>query len=451
MAAIQRGEEVSEKDIEQIYADLFRSADTRFTPKAGLHAENETVYIVKTSDGITLAEITLEAIGEPMTRLAVFTWQEWKLKSAEPTLTPKTYTLSVPKDFDVSINGLSLTDEDGVSADESTVLYTLENLYFKPEVKIISKTGLEAEYSIKGDRIIPIIYDYNLTLPASITLTLNGEPQTGTPASDGYMTYDICEVTKPEVLISDLYGNTVSYEGGNTLPLTVLTVDATDRHTVKVNGTAVPHSVASYRPNPDYEVFAEYVSNIPRLATFEIAVLQDEPLIVIEDQKGNSVAWEKGIRSMDLTESVSGDPLPEAIAAEIDPLEIAKKWSLFVSKDLPGQSYGLYDITQYLIPGSYQYKIATNYAFGIDITFTSYHTLKTPPFTDETVTNFVQITDDCFSIDISFKKHMVLSNGDLVDTMNERLYFVKYDNPSDDWDTPTWKLASMKEMSTNAE
>ena len=67
------------------------------------------------------------------------------------------------------------------------------------------------------------------------------------------------------------------------------------------------------------------------------------------------------------------------------------------------------------------------------------------------MTNYVKITDDCFSVDVSFSKHMILSNGELVDTMNERLYFVKYDNPADDWDTPTWKLASMKEMSTNAE
>ena len=139
-----------------------------------------------------------------------------------------------------------------------------------------------------------------------------------------------------------------------------------------------------------------------------MAVLEDKPAIEITDRDGNSVSWEEGSRTLDLTQPVGTDSIPESIAAEVDPLAIAEKWSLFVSKDLPGQSYGLYDIAQHLIPDSYQYKIATNYAFGIDITFTSIHTLKNHPFTGETVSNFVAITDNCFSVDVSFSKHMIL-------------------------------------------
>lgn len=438
-------------DIQQIFADMFNDPDTRYIPKAGLHAEHEMVYSVKTEDGVTLAEITLEAVGEPVTKLAVFTWQEWKLKSAEPVIAPKSYTLTLPKSFSASVNGIALTAEDGVVTENDSILYTIENLYFKPNVQVLSDTGEIAECSVKGDRIVPLIYDYNLTLPSSLSLSLNGTPLNGEKTADGYRMYDICVLTKPEVVISDLYGNTVNYEGGNTLPLTTLTIDATDRHSITVNGSPVPSTAVTYRANPDYEPFVEYVANIPSLATFEIAVLQNDPDIAIVDPMGNPVAWENGTRTLDLTEIVGAETLPESIAAVVNPLEIAKKWSLFVSKDLPGQSYGLYDIAQYLIPNSYQYKIATNYAYGIDITFTSIHSLGNPPFTGEIMTNYVKITDDCFSVDVSFSKHMILSNGELVDTMNERLYFVKYDNPADDWDTPTWKLASMKEMSTNAE
>ncbi len=438
-------------DLPSLYAHMIKDPETRYTTKAGLHEANELVYTVKSKDGIPLAEITLEAVGEPVTKLAVFTWQEWKLRSVEPVFAPKTYTLTVPEAFTVTVNGIILSGADGTPAAEGSVLYTLNNLHVIPEVQIIGEGGEKAEYSVKGDRIIPVIYDYNLTLPSALSLTLNGTPMEGTETENGYRLYDICLLQKPEVAITDPYGNTVLYEGGNTLPLTYLTVDATELHTVRVNGALVPDDSVTYRSNPEYEAFAEYVTDLPRLASYTIAVLQDKPVIQITDPKGNVIPVEKGTRTLDLTEFSGEDTIPAEIAAEVDPLAIAKKWSLFVSKDLAGQNYGLYEIAQYLIPNSYQYKIATNYAYGIDITFTSIHTLKDPPFTDETVTNFIRITEDCFSVDVSFSKHMILSNGELVDSMNERLYFVKYDDPANDWDTPAWKLASMKEMSTNAE
>ena len=78
-------------------------------------------------------------------------------------------------------------------------------------------------------------------------------------------------------------------------------------------------------------------------------------------------------------------------------------------------------IRGYLIPGSYQYEVAQKYATGVDITFTSRHTLDDPAFTGNTVTNFVWITEDCFSVDISFVKHMRLWYGTPVDdAMNDR-------------------------------
>ncbi len=438
-------------DLQKIYTQMIKDPETRYATKAGLHEANEMVYTVKSKDGIPLAEITLEAVGEPVTRLAVFTWQEWKLRSAEPVFNPKNYTLTVPRDFTVTVNGITLNAANGVPSEDDSILYTLQNLYLIPDIQILSASGESAEYSIKGDRVIPVIYDYNLTLPSTLSLSLNDEPLTGTATENGYLMYDICLVQKPEVTITDPYGNTVTYEGGNSLPLTYLTIEATELHTVTVNGAAVPEASITYRSNPEYDSFSEYVSDLPRLATYSIAVLQDEPAIEITAPNGTAIPFEKGTHTLDLTEPLGEDTIPAEIAAEVDPLAIAEKWSLFVSKDLPGQNYGLYEIAQYLIPNSYQYKIATNYAYGIDITFTSIHTLKNPPFSGETVSNFIRITDDCFSVDVSFSKHMILSGGELVDTMNERLYFVKYDDPANASDTPTWKLASMKEMSTNAE
>lgn len=104
----------------------------------------------------------------------------------------------------------------------------------------------------------------------------------------------------------------------------------------------------------------------------------------------------------------------------------------------------------YLIEDSYQYQVVLQYATGVDRTFTSKHTLANPAFTEETVTNYVQIADNCFSVDISFVKHMILSYGARVDDpMNDRFYFVKYDDTDDGTDNPTWRIASMKEIVNN--
>ena len=47
---------------------------------------------------------------------------------------------------------------------------------------------------------------------------------------------------------------------------------------------------------------------------------------------------------------------------------------------------------------------------------------------------------------------MRLRTGAAVDDpMNDRFYFVRYDDTADGVDNPTWKLASMKEILDDAE
>ena len=151
--------------------------------------------------------------------------------------------------------------------------------------------------------------------------------------------------------------------------------------------------------------------------------------------------------SYDFSQPSGGGTVPDEVSGEIDVLKAAQDWSLFLTQDLAFSR-----IRDYLIPGSYQYEVAWKYATGEDITFTSAHTLLDPAFTGNTVTNFTWITGDCFSVDISFVKHMRLRTGKLVDDpMNDRFYFVRYDDTADDVDNPTWKLVSMKEILNHAE
>ena len=141
------------------------------------------------------------------------------------------------------------------------------------------------------------------------------------------------------------------------------------------------------------------------------------------------------------------DEVPEEVAEEIDVLEVAQNWSLFMSADLK-----FADMSKYLIKGSYQYNVAKRYAAGVDITFISGHVLDNPAFTEEEVGNFAWITEDCFAVDVSFVKHMRLNRGKKIqDVMNDRFYFVRIDDTKDGKDNATWKLVSMKENVADAE
>jgi hypothetical protein len=107
------------------------------------------------------------------------------------------------------------------------------------------------------------------------------------------------------------------------------------------------------------------------------------------------------------------------------------------------------EIKEYLIAGSFQYEEASKYAGGVDSSFTSPHTLKDPIFTKEYVSNYVQISPDCFAVDVYLVKPMDLLSGGkywktVEDIFNERLYFIRYDDPNDNQDSYVWKLVGMR-------
>ena len=443
---VEKGKFESDIDLQQVYTDILKAGNLEFSPKMGVNEEGRLTYNIE-SEGFVLAEVTLKAVGEPVTKLAVFNYQEWVVSSVRPILESRDYTLSVPADFMVELNGVELTEEEIKSSSDSGVDYKITGLYMKPDFKISDKAGNVAKYTIKGNRIVPEFYNYSLTLPSSLTVKLNGELHEGEKLSDGRVKHDIRLLTEPDVKISDYFGNIVSYEGGNDLPLTYMTIKANDGYTVTVGGSPVPAAAVVETQNSEFEGFSAYVDGLPEIKEYNIAILKADTEIVIKDKNGAVVEFEKGTRTLDLTGMVGLDSVPADIAAEVDVLQIAKNWSLFTSQDL-----SFYKVAESLIKSSYQYEVATKYANGIDITFTSTHTLMNPPFTNESVKNFIQYTDDCFSVDISFEKHMLLSDGQVVDVpMNDTCYFVRYDDPDNYNDTISWKLVGMKAVVNDAE
>lgn len=423
----------ADKDIKAEYSAFFASDSIDIVQKAEAHDEDEMIYSVR-SDGFVFAEIRLRAVGESVTKLAVFTSREWKFDSLELIVEKKDYTLSLPKSLNVSLNGIALGEADAVKASDGGLEYTIKGLYLPPSVDITDVDGNTAEYTIKGTRIVPVIFNYSLTLPTSLTVTVNGAVDSGELLDDGLIRHDIRLLVKPEVVISDLFGNSTSYEGGDELPLTYIVIKSNGELDAKVNGASIPAEAVSVTDNPDFATFSEFDPTLPGLYVYDIAILKDDALITACDEAGVNVDIDPSLHYLDLTKVNGTSEIPAEISSEIDVLAVAEAWSLFMSNDKP-----FYEISRYLIPSSYQYTVGTKYANGIDITFTSIHTLDNPPFTDETVGNYVQITENCFSVDISFEKHMTLSDGNrITDSMNDRFYFVRYEN--------SWKLVCMMEI-----
>lgn len=446
MPEVNAGEFEKHFDVQEKYLALYQEEQLEFKQKSGAHEEDELFYIVKNKD-TELAEIKLKAKGPAVTKLAVLSFREWQIEYVKPLFETKEYTISVPADFTVYVNDIELPRTDDASSKQEEQNYTIGGVYFVPEFLITNQEGETVKHTIdKQNQVIAEFYDYSLTLPSTLKVEVNGEVCQGEALEGNRVLYDIRVLSKPNILISDNFGNVVTYEGGDKLPLTYMTILADSRYHIKVAGAEVPDTAICSEENHEYAPLKNLVQDLPQILTYDITVLEDNAEVSITNEEGEMVDFEPGQLTYDFTAQIkSYESVPEAVGAEVDVLDTAQKWSLFMSNDLPFSQ-----MKQYLIADSYQYKVAVEYATGVDIRFTSSHTLKDPAFTENTVTNFQWITEDCFSVDISFVKHMVLRTGKKVDDpMNDRFYFVKYDDTEDGLDNPQWKIASMKEIVDN--
>lgn len=445
LPSVTPGRFEQDMELQSAYLALYDPEAMGFSLSSAPHAEGELVYNIH-NNGFALAQVTLRTAGEPVTRLGILTSQNWEVASLEPVFTAHDFTLSLPTDFSVAVNGVPLTEADGTPGGLRTITYTIPGSYVMPELSITDPSGRSAGYTFRGNQILPELYNYSLTLPAALRVTVDGVPVQGQAADSAAMVrYDIVQLDQPDVQIADPYGNTVPYTGGDELPLTYMTI-STVGGTVRLDGVEL--TADETRLPAEYANFADYVPGLPQVSTYYIAVLREDAEITVTDRDGVPVELEPGQHTYDLT-SLSGglESVPAEIAAEIDVVDTAQKWSLFMSNDLRFKL-----LSPYLIKDSYQYEVAYKYANGVDITFTSNHSLKNPAFTEVSATNFVYIADNCFSVDIHFVKHMLLTRtgASVDDEVNDRFYFVKYDDTDDGKNNPTWKIAGMKEIVNNA-
>ena len=429
-------------DIKAYYTELFSSGRVSYALKAGSDTDTEKTYCILSGENV-LAEVSLQKQGEERTKLFILSMADWTLRDVKLSIEAHSYMIDVPYDFHVTVNGIELGDDDRAVVNGTFSGYEIKGLYFTPSISITDKDGQQAEYRISGSNVKVVLFDYSLTLPRTLQVTVDGEVHMGDVLSGGMVRHDIRRLSQPDVKISDLYGNVLSYEGGNQLDLTYYSVDAPGYYGITVDGASVPEEAREAIENVSLDNIRKYDPSVPVYYNYCIAVLKKDAAVEIRDTLGNTVEYDKESTTLDLTESSGLASIPDDIAAEVDVLAIAKRWSLFMSKDLEGSRYGFNNISKDLIEGSPVYDSAKRWVSSIDITFTSIHTLGNPPFSEERATNFTRLSANSFYVDVFLVKDMYVGGALVPETLNNRLYFVKYDNTQDGIDNPVWKLADM--------
>ena len=288
-------------------------------------------------------------------------------------------------------------------------------------------------------------YEFHLTAPASVVVKSNGEVLQG-EITDGMAAYDVRSLTPLNVEICDILGNSVPYDQKNLPTFTDYKVTIPASYTI-CGVEPVSIDAASLEPIEELKYVKEYCPDVPDAATYILRILSGEPDFKILDSSGNEVDFTIEDRKVTIDGDFSGqDSL--SLSVDIDPLAVAKLWSLFMTQDLTGANNGYSQIEPYLIQDSYLQDVAWKWATGQDITFTSNHTLKNPPFQVEDISNYVVYSENCFSCDIRLEKTLVLTRTgeEVKDVVNSTFYFVKYDDTDNGVDDPHWFLADYREI-----
>ncbi len=410
---------------------LCQSEDLSYIAQTGRFAEDEMGYIIR-KGSFPLAEVLLKAQGPAETKLAVFTTREWAVEKVVPLLEEREYTATLPEGFKLWADGKELAPK----AEGGKAKFTLSGVYLEPQFKVAAADGTDVGYTVKNFRVIPDIYEYSLTLPATIKVEVDGEGMEGmegTLLPSGRIKYDILRLEKPSIILSDLYGNQEIYDGKTDLPLTHKTIRTPAGYAVTLEGKAV---AGAEELAPEYEILEGLVKDLPKQVCYEIAILKADAAIAIADEKGEAVTLDQGLSDWDLTTPLPKEQeVPKEIAAKVNVLRVAQNWSLFMSND---RTFA--QMAEQMLPDSYQYEVAKKYSTSIDKQFFASHSLLSPAFTENKVSNFQRITADCFAVEVQFVKHMRLTNGGKLvdDAMNDRFYFVRSGD--------RWLLAGLKEV-----
>lgn len=352
---------------------------------------------------------------------------------------------------------VSCQASEGVDLDEKSLAFNaLCNGYQMGEIRL-SYTGQKTKlgiftadlWEVSSCKVTP--YRFEMELPVTLKVTQNGAPVDGTLSEDGQMVkYALSSSILPNVMLADLFGNTVPYnldlyQDGCLFDYPVISVPS--NYTVKNNGEKLPLSTAVLTELEEYQYLYEYNEDIPKKATYLLCTLSGTVDVSVYDNLGSRVDVADQKDEVSIESQVTTQTMPAIIQNAPDPLEAAKLWNLFMTRDLKGERYGFYQLAEHLIEDSYLRNVAWKWATGVDITFTSSHSLRNPPFQVTEVTNFVAYGAKAFSCDILLEKELVLYGSTVVpDKMHSTFYFVYYDDTDNGIDDPHWAIADKRDI-----
>ena len=166
---------------------------------------------------------------------------------------------------------------------------------------------------------------------------------------------------------------------------------------------------------------------------YTIENLVYEPQIKITDENDKEVQYKLNGNKINVNrECIKVDTLEEANKylknPVLDILSLAENYSLFLTDDLGGERHGLYKLTPYMLEDTVLYDRAYSFSRSADILMVATHTFRNPRFSNEKLENFIIYNDSVFSVDVHLEKNMVVSYKDKVDILNDRFYFIYYND-----------------------
>ncbi|MCR5153819.1 MAG: hypothetical protein K6B75_03120 [Lachnospiraceae bacterium] len=386
------------KEIVEYRKKLKNANEIEFAIKTGGYSETGAGYDIL-ADGELVGTVTLESTN-PERKLLILTLSTWEVKEVVPViqLTSYNYTALLPEDFQITVNGYILND--GKKDEETGYLcYELKNFYTEPKIVVCNELGEEEDYSITDNVITCGEYAYSLNLPANYSVSVKGKEIEGVAKEDGLF----FEFKSPykTALISDGFGNTITYKYGDGITLWDYVVSVPSNYTC----TSEAFNTEDYITGDDkklweYEVISAF-SEVPHLRTYTFNKLLAEPKIEVKNNLGKEVEVTYNNGLFEVTAQAGLESVPEEILAQVDPLEIAELWAAVLIRDEDFKK-----IAAYLVKDSVLYQTAYYYTHSVDVSFISNH--ETKDIYNESVTNFIAYSDNCFSCDITFTQELYL-------------------------------------------
>lgn len=203
--------------------------------------------------------------------------------------------------------------------------------------------------------------------------------------------------------------------------------------------------IEKYIDKKKYEELDYLYNNnfMPYMLTYHIDNLNGKEQIKVTDFTNKEVELIKDKNNYTVNnciiEKSTYQEANEILEINTDILSFAEKWSLFLTNDLEGKYNGFETIKSYLAKNTDIYTKAKKWSSGVDITFTSEHTLQKNTFTNEKLTNFKIYDNNLFSCEVYLEKHMKISGvkKENIDIMHDTIYFIK---------DKTWKVMGIRSL-----